>query len=281
MHERIPLPSWAGLATLDDRAIPLFHGALLIARDEYPDLDPGAYEQLVASHAAALRPQVDAAAYWPLKMMAINRYLFEEQGYTGDLETYDDPRNSYLNEVCERRLGIPLSLGLLQMEVARRLGLHLDGVSFPGHFLVRLPVDGGVLVMDPFNRGRPLDVDELRERALAHLDGAELDDHVLQQILHPASHRAILVRMLRNLYAVYVKAGDWERALRCIDRVLCLLPDNADALRDRGLCYFRMRHLRGAREDLSRYLQARPGAGDAERVRELLIVASGERSRLH
>lgn len=281
MHERTPLPNWAGLATLDDDAIPLFSSALLIARDEYPDLDPAVYESLIAAHTAALRPRVDAAAHWPLKMMVVNRYLFEEQGYAGNHETYDDPRNSYLNEVCERRLGIPLSLGLVQMEVARRLGLHLDGVSFPGHFLVRLPVDDGVLVMDPFNRGRPLDVDELRERALAHLDGAELDDQVLQQILHPASNRAILVRMLRNLHAVYVKAGDWERALRCIDRVLCLLPDNADALRDRGLCYFRMRHLRGARDDLTRYLQARPGAGDAQRVRELLIVASGDRSRLH
>ncbi|QCO67135.2 tetratricopeptide repeat protein [Luteimonas yindakuii] len=281
MHERTSLPSWSGLATLDDDAIPLFSSALLIARDEYPRLDHAVYEQLIEAHTRALRPRVDSAAHWPLKMMAINRYLFDEQGYAGNHEAYHDPRNSYLNEVCERRLGIPLSLGLLQMEVARRLGLGLDGVSFPGHFLVRLPVDGGVLVMDPFNRGRPLDVDELRERALAHLDGRDLDDQVLHQILHPASNRAILVRMLRNLYAVYVQRADWDRALRCVDRVLCLLPDDADALRDRGLCYFRLRHLRGARDDLARYLQARPGAGDAERVRELLIVASGERSRLH
>jgi regulator of sirC expression with transglutaminase-like and TPR domain len=99
----------------------------------------------------------------PLKMAAINRHLFDELGYSGDHDEYYDPRNSYLNQVFERRLGSPISLALVQMEVARRLGIPLDGVSFPGHFLVRLPVDDGVLVMDPFNGGRPLDVDELRD----------------------------------------------------------------------------------------------------------------------
>ena len=281
MHERPSLPNWRHFAALEDDAIPLFSSALLIAQDEYPELDPTVYDRLLDAHVAALRPRVESAAHWPLKMMAINQYLFEEQGYAGNHEAYYDPRNSYLNEVCERRLGIPISLGLVQMEVSRRLGLRLDGVSFPGHFLVRLPVDGGVLVMDPFNRGRPLDVDELRERAQPHLDGSEMDDQVLQQILHPASNRAILVRMLRNLHGLYVEADDWERALRCADRILCLLPDNAEALRDRGLCYFRLRHLRGAREDLSRYLMLKPGSRDADRVRELLVVASGERSRLH
>src|SRR5690606_39728457 len=124
-------------------------------------------------------------------------------GYTGNHDEYYDPRNSYLNEVFDRRLGNPISLAMVQMEVTRRLGLPLDGVSFPGHFLVRLPVDDGVLVMDSFNRGRPLDEDELRERAQAHLGGRAPDDEVLSWILNPASIRAILVRVLRNLHAVY------------------------------------------------------------------------------
>src|SRR3546814_11735804 len=96
-------------------------------------------------------------------MQAINRHLFEDLGYAGDHDQYYDPRNSYLNEVFERRRVNPISLAMVQMEVARRLGVPLDGVSFPGHFLVRLPVDDGVLVMDPFNRGRPLDVDRSEE----------------------------------------------------------------------------------------------------------------------
>ncbi|WP_024889402.1 SirB1 family protein [Luteimonas huabeiensis] len=281
MRERMTLPAWNGLATLDDAAIPLFATALLIARDEYPDLDPAVYDALVDAHVRALRPRVDAAAYAPMKMLEINRYLFEEQGYAGNHEAYYDPRNSYLNEVCERRLGIPISLALVQMEVSRRLDVPLDGVSFPGHFLVRLPVEGGVLVMDPFNRGRPLDVDELRERAVPHLDGSPMDDQVLQQILHPASHRAILVRMLRNLHGLYAEAEDWERALRCADRILRLAPDRVEALRDRGLCYLQLGHLPGARRDLGRYLLMQPDADDAHRVREALVVASAGAGRLH
>ena len=194
-------------------------------------------------------------------MAAINRHLFEELGFAGNNEHYYDPRNSYLNEVFERRLGIPISLAVVQIEVARRLGVPLDGVSFPGHFLVRLPVDDGILVMDPFNRGRPLDADELRQRARPHLNGEAPDDRALFQILKPATHRAILMRMLRNLHGVYAERDDWERAARSADRILSLSPDNADALRDRGLAYRKMGYRQGARADLARYLQLQSRSG--------------------
>jgi regulator of sirC expression with transglutaminase-like and TPR domain len=275
MRARLPLPDWNSLGTLDDAALPLLGTALLIARDEYPQLDPDLYDSLLHGHAAGMRAEIDAIDHWALKMQAINRHLFEELGYAGNHEAYYDPRNSYLNEVFERRLGNPISLALVQMEVARRLGVPLDGVSFPGHFLVRLPVDDGVLVMDPFNRGRPLDVDELRDRARPHLGGDAPDDEVLSQILHPASNRAILARMLRNLHGVYADAEDWERATRCADRVLSLLPNDADALRDRGMGYLQLGHRGGARADLSRYLQLNPRAGDAMRVRARLVELGG------
>src|SRR5690606_33230688 len=236
--------------------------ALLIARDEYPDLDPRHYERMVSQHVDQLRPRLEKIGQWPMRMMAINQYLFDELGYAGNHDEYYDPRNSYLNEVFERRLGIPISLALVQIEVARRLGMPLDGVSFPGHFLVRLPVDDGMLVMDPFNRGRPLDVDELRQRARSHL-GDVPDDDALSRILDPASNRAILVRMLRNLQGVYQERGDWERVVRSADRVLSLAPDNPEAHRDRGIGYLEMGHLAGAREDLRRYLLVHPDAEDA------------------
>ncbi|MDN5939813.1 MAG: transglutaminase-like domain-containing protein, partial [Salinisphaera sp.] len=191
------MPDWKSLARRDDESLPLLGTALLIAHDEYPGLDADLYDTLAQSHAAGMREEIDAIHHWALKMQAINRHLFEELGYTGNHEEYYDPRNSYLNEVFERRLGNPISLALVQMEVTRRLGVPLDGVSFPGHFLVRLPIDDGVLVMDPFNRGRPLDVDELRQRARPHLGGDEPDDDTLGEILNPASHRAILMRVLR------------------------------------------------------------------------------------
>ena len=275
------LPEWQALAALDDAALPLLDVALLIARDEYPDLDPGRYALRVQGHASHLRRAVERESRLALKMRTINRYLFEEVGYAGNHDEYYDPRNSYINEVFERRLGNPISLALVQMTVTREVGLPLDGVSFPGHFLVRLPVDNGVLVMDPFNRGRPLDVDELRERASAHLGGGVPDDDALSQILNPASNRAILVRMLRNLHGVYQKHGDWERAVRSADRVLRLLPDDCEALRDRGVGYLEIGHRAGAREDLQRYLQRQPGAPDAGRIRLRLIEAGLQPARLH
>jgi regulator of sirC expression with transglutaminase-like and TPR domain len=274
------LPDWNTLATLDDESLPLLPAALLIARDEYPDLEPAPYEALVQAHADHLRAEVAAIGQPPLKMAAINRHLFEEVGYSGNHDEYYDPRNSYLNQVLDRRLGNPISLAMVQMEVARRLDIPLDGVSFPGHFLVRLPVDGGLLVMDPFNGGRPLAVEELRERAKPHL-GQTPDDNVLLQILSPAPPRAILVRVLRNLHGLYAENREWDRAARSADRVLRLMPGQSEALRDRGLAYLELDHLRGARQDLARYLELAPDAADVESVRERLVEAGAARASLH
>jgi regulator of sirC expression with transglutaminase-like and TPR domain len=280
MTAHLSLPDWTMLARLADEQVPLLRSALLIAHDEYPDLDIAACEALVESHVDSLREEVAQIASAPLKMQAINHRLFDELGYAGNHDEYYDPRNSYLNEVLNRRLGNPISLAVVQMEVARRLGVPLDGVSFPGHFLVRLPVDDGVLVMDPFNGGRPLNADELRQRARPHF-GEDVPDEALMQILSPAPHRAILMRMLRNLYAVYSEKTDWSRAVRCADRILHLIPDNAEAMRDRGLGYLELGHYAGARRDLGRYLQQNPEASDVESIRERLIENGERGGRLH
>jgi regulator of sirC expression with transglutaminase-like and TPR domain len=280
MNAVFALPDWSALADLADDQVPLLGSALLIAHDEYPDLDAVACDALVEAHVTSLRPIVDQIDTAPLKMQAINHRLFDELGYAGNHDEYYDPRNSYMNEVLTRRLGNPISLALVQMEVARRLGIPLDGVSFPGHFLVRLPVDDGVLVMDPFNRGRPLNADELRHRARPHF-GDDVPDEALMQILDPAPPKAILVRMLRNLYTLYIETEDWARAVRCTDRILRLMPDNADALRDRGLGYSELGHLAGAQHDLGRYLQLNPDADDAETVRHRLVEQGSQRQRLH
>ena len=248
MREHFTLPDWSSLAVADDDRLPLLATALLIARDEYPELDADLYDTLLQSHAEHLRPQVEASDEWPLKMAAINQHLFEELGYKGDRDEYYDPRNSYLNEVFERRLGNPISLALVQIEVARRLGV-------------------------------PLDEEELRRRARPHLGGEAPDDHALGQILHPATHRAILMRMLRNLHGVYTDRDDWERAARCADRILRLAPDSSDALRDRGLAYLKMGHRHGARTDLARYLQLNPEAPDSGPLRERVVELSSAASR--
>ena len=273
------LPDWNALAGFDDDTLPLLGTALLIARDEYPELEADACDATLQRYADELRPVVADIEQWPLKMQAINRHLFEELGFAGNQSEYYDPRNSYLNQVVERRLGNPISLAMVQMEVARRVGMPLDGISFPGHFLVRLPVGDSVLVMDPFNRGRPLDVEELRQRAKPHLGGEMPDDEALYRILHPATHRAMLMRMLRNLHGVYAEQEDWERAVRSADRLLKLVPDNGEALRDRGLGYLKLGYRHGARQDLDRYLRLYPDAADAGPLRERLVELSSSTVR--
>lgn len=276
-----PLPDWNALATLGDDELPLLDTALLIARDEYPDLDAAGYSAQVDTYAEALRPQLDRDIDLPARLTAINRYLFEEVGFAGNNNQYDDPRNSYLNQVVDRKLGIPISLAVIQIEVTRRLGMALEGISFPGHFLVRLPVDDGILVLDPYNKGRPVSAEELRERASPHLGGQPPDDQQLLQILAPATHRMILVRMLRNLKGLYLEQGDWERVARSADRLLKLSPDTAEALRDRGLAYRELGYTKGAREDLARYLQLLPEADDLETIRASLIDLGTTRTRVN
>ena len=275
------LPDWNTLATLGDDELPLLDTALLIARDEYPDLDAAGYTAQVETYAEALRPQLDRDIDLPARLTAINRYLFEEVGFAGNNVQYDDPRNSYLNQVVDRKLGIPISLAVIQIEVTRRLGMALEGISFPGHFLVRLPVDDGILVLDPYNKGRPVSADELRERASPHLGGQAPDDQQLLQILAPATHRMILVRMLRNLKGLYLEQSDWERVARTADRLLKLSPDTAEALRDRGLAYRELGYTQGAREDLARYLQLLPEADDIESIRSSLIDLGTTRTRVN
>jgi regulator of sirC expression with transglutaminase-like and TPR domain len=275
------LPEWNSLASLGDDELPLLDTALLIARDEYPELDPHESRAAVDGYVQALRPKLNDDLDLPSRLTAINHFLFEELGFAGNHTQYDDPRNSYVNQVIERKLGIPISLAVIQIELTRRLGLPLDGVSFPGHFLVRLPVDDGILVLDPFNKGRPVSAEELKERASPHLGGQPPDDRQLLEILAPATHRMILARMLRNLKGLYIEAGDWERVARSADRLLRLGPETAEALRDRGLAYRELGHASGARADLARYLQLSPQAEDAETVRQALVELSGDRRRIN
>ncbi len=274
---------WHLLGASQDEEISLLRAALLIARDEYPDLDPDYYDQLCEGWRRAIAPSIERAKSPIGALQALNRFLYEEQGLSGNDEDYYDPRNSYINEVFERRLGIPISLGLLQIELASRLGMGMEGIAFPGHFLVRMPVQGGLMVLDPYQGGRSLDVDELRQRAQPHVEGGELGDQQLLQLLDPASHRAILTRMLRNLRSVYTEQGDLERALRCADRLLTVDPDLAAEYKERAELYRAIGYGKGAVEDLRQYLAMAPDAEDAALAHQMLVDAQREalRSRVN
>ena len=273
--------SWLQLRSARDEEIPLFESALLIAKDEYPHLADGDYEAQLTEYTQRLRQAVNPAEAPALQLRSLNNFLYEELGFSGDDQDYYDPRNSYLNDVLDRRLGNPISLAVVQMELARRLELPLQGVSFPGHFLVRLPLDEGIVVLDPFQKGRSLDAAELRRRARSHLETHDIDDQRLARMLEPASHRAILSRMLRNLKAVYSEREQWEKALRCCDRLLTVDSHQPSEYRDRGQLYLKLGHRRAARDDLRRYLALVPQADDADGIGAELAELGGDLPRLN
>ena len=258
--------SWATLRGAKDEDIPLFSSALLIAQDEYPTLAPAEYESQLQDYGERLRKVLDPTDTAASQLRTLNGFLFDELGFSGNEQDYYDPRNSYLNDVLDRRLGNPISLAVVQIELARRLDVPLEGVSFPGHFLVRLPLDEGIVVLDPFQKGRSLDAAELRRRARSHLDTHDIDDARLARMLEPASHRSILTRMLRNLKGVYAEREEWDKSLRCCDRLLTLDSHQPGEYRDRGQFYLKLGHVRAASEDLRRYLALMPQAEDADAV---------------
>ena len=265
----------------DDDAINLAEGALLVAACEYPDLDVGGWlarlEQIGVTLARRLRPDISAAD----KIIMLNRYLFDELGFCGNSDDYYDPRNSFLNDVLERKLGIPLTLAIVYMEVGRHLGLPLQGVSFPGHFLVKCALREGAVILDPYARGVSLGVDDLKARLAALGQAAVPSRSVVTGMLTAASQREILGRLLRNLKAVYARREAWLKALPIADHLIFLNPGQAEEYRDRGVVYRHLECFRAALFDLQSYLEMRPGAEDADAVRGQMIELRAAAARLN
>src|SRR5436305_6010826 len=196
---------------------------------------------------------------------ALNQSLFEELGFHGNTDEYYDPRNSYLNDVLDRKVGIPISLSVLYIAVGRRVGLPLEGVSFPGHFLVRLRMRAGVLVLDPFAAGAPQSEADLRERLQRVIPAGVTQDVPvselpLDQFLEAASHHQILARVLRNLKAIYRDNDQPERLLAVLNRMLLVAPAAAAELRDRGIVYQRLECHRAAPKQLTAHPEPHPPA---------------------
>lgn len=246
----------------DDR-IDLAEAALLIAREEYPELDVGAYLGRLDELAAVARLSVHPDSPAVEQIAQFNQFMFVERRFAGNRDNYYDPRNSYLNEVLDRRTGIPISLSLVYSEVAQRLDLPVYGVSFPGHFLVKY-VGTPEIIIDPFF-GIVITQQECTQR-LHGIYGPKA--RFEPRLLHPAGTREILVRMLSNLKQIYVDMADFDRALACVDRILLLQPDEPRELRDRGILYQRLECYAAALRDFERYLRLAPDDKAAELVRE-------------
>ena len=255
-----PLGAFAELLGCDDARIDLARACLMIAQDAYPQLELERYLGEIERMALRLRGRLPQDEGPEERIVALNQFLFEDLGYWGNAEDYYDPRNSYLNEVIDRKTGIPLTLSILYMEVGRRIGLPLQGVSFPGHFLVRLRLRAGMLVLDPFSGGAPQSESELRQRLQRVIpegvaDNVPVAELPLDQFLEPASNRQILARMLRNLKGIYRERHKLESMLDVLNRMLVVSPDAHAELRDRGIVYQRLECYRAALKDLSDYAE--------------------------
>ena len=248
------------VAASNARGTALAPAALVIARVESPRLDPEPYlARLDAMGDAARRAverQVSATGDTSAQggIRALNEYLFDDLRFTGNREKYEDPRNSCLNEVLERRTGIPLTLSIVYMEVARRAGLQMDGVNFPGHFLVRCPelTTGSHLVIDPFHSGALLSEHNCRLLLQKHV-GSEVA--FSRSLLAPATRLQILARMLLNLKRIYVHMRSFPQARDATELLLAITPSALSELRDRGLLAYHLNDVTGALRDLQTYLK--------------------------
>ena len=280
------LERFAEMLSREDGKIELASACLQIAEDAYPGLDVDGYVGEIERFAKRLRARLALDAVAEDRVIALNEFLFDDLGFSGNVDDYYDPRNSYLNEVLDRRTGIPITLAVLYMEIGRRIGLPFEGVSFPGHFLVRLPLRGGTLVLDPFSGGVPQSEGELRERLKRVIPrdaagGVPVAELPLDQFLEPASNRQILARVLRNLKGVYREKDNPERLLEVLNRMIIVAPESAAELRDRGLVYQRLECWRPARKDLADYLEREPDAADVDEVRATMVELSMRCARLN
>jgi regulator of sirC expression with transglutaminase-like and TPR domain len=250
------------LAALNGAGDGLASAALAIARVEYPNLDPIPYEQHLErmGEAAQGRLERHREARLDLRVAALNAYLYEELGFSGNRDHYDDPRNSFLNEVLDRRVGIPISLAVVYLEIGCRAGLRLEGVNFPGHFLVRAPAEPGTaftedLIIDPFHAGALLSEVDCRQLLRQHVgDEAAFD----RGLLSTATRQQIVVRMLVNLKRLYARMRSFPQARFASDLLIAVDPSALSELRDRGLLAYHMEDFPSALRDLEAYLRLMP-----------------------
>ncbi len=258
--------------------VPLARGALLIAKEEYPDLDIAGYLDQLATLAREAEPVVKAGDDGIEQIELLSYFLFEQKGFEGNRDNYGDPRNSFLNDVIDRRLGIPITLSLIYLEVGRRLGLNLYGISFPAHFLVKAVDSRGELVIDPFNGGAILSLDEIKAM-LTQVYGQPVDIH--PSFLKAVGGRQILIRMLRNLKTTYLAGADSMRALSVLDRILLLNPRSLDELMERGDLYEKLECFRAALDDFQSFLSQAPDHTAAETAREAVVRLSRQVARIN
>jgi regulator of sirC expression with transglutaminase-like and TPR domain len=247
--------------------VDLAKAALYVAQEEYPELDIPTYLVMLDRMADTLQQRLPETDY-PLKIIrTINQYVFDELNFRGNAIDYYDPRNSFLNEVLTRRVGIPITLSLVYLELAKRIGFPMAGVGMPGHFLIRPTLEEMAIFVDPFHQGEVLFEQDCRDRFQQMFgDSARME----RAHLEPISPTAFLVRMLANLKMIYIQKRDAPKALDAINRILLIYPEAISEWRDRGLIHYQQGQLESALLDLERYLYQSPEAADAYEIRRVI-----------
>jgi regulator of sirC expression with transglutaminase-like and TPR domain len=264
---------------VEDERIPLDRAALTIARTEYPELDFEPYLRRLGELANRVKARLPNVAGPAETIAGLNHVLFTEEGFRGNRENYYDPRNSFLNDVLQLKLGIPITLALVYMEVARRVGFPLFGVGMPGHFLLKhYDVEGRETLIDAFNNGAVVTERECQHR----LDEIYSGQLPLQpEFLLSVSRRQMLTRILNNLKNVYMAGRNFRKALEVVDLICAVYPRSPEDVKQRAMLRYSAGQMRGAVEDLEEYLRMSPDASDADEIRHTALSIRRSMARLN
>jgi regulator of sirC expression with transglutaminase-like and TPR domain len=254
---------------IDDERVDLLRAALTFSRIDEPALDVERYAHRVDELAARVATKIDDPDDPVQIIAALNDVLFREEVFRGNTVDYYSPRNSFLHHVLDRRLGIPITLALVYMEVARRVGFQLFGVGMPGHFLLKhYDVDGHSILIDAFERGSIVTEDDCRQK----LDNIYSGQVALQpEFLLPVTRRQMLTRMLNNLRSIYLSQRDFRRAVQVVDLILVIYPRSPEDMKQRAVLRYNLNDFRGALSDFEEYVKMSPDASDAEEIKQTAL----------
>jgi regulator of sirC expression with transglutaminase-like and TPR domain len=256
-------------AEIEDERVDLLRAALTFARIEDPALDIEHYahrvDELAVRVAAKIQDQDDPTQI----IAALNEVLFQEDMFRGNTVDYYSPRNSFLHDVLDRRLGIPITLAVVYMEVARRVGFQLFGVGMPGHFLLKhYDVDGRSILIDAFERGSIVSEEDCRQKLNSIYSGQVA---LQPEFLLPVTRRQMLTRMLNNLRSIYLSQRDFRRAVQVVDLILVIYPRSPEDMKQRAVLRYNLNDFRGALSDFEEYVKMSPDASDAEEIRQTAL----------
>lgn len=269
---------FTGMVQKPDSAIDLAKTALYIAKEEYPELDIDRYLQILDSLAREVANETNNPSNPEQILLQINHILFEKYDFHGNTENYYDPNNSFLNEVLDRKTGIPITLSLIYLEIGKRLGLKLEGIGFPGHFLLKYKEGGSAVYIDAFNKGILLTEEDCIQKIADMYQGQLVFQ---KEFLEPVSNKQFLTRMLNNLKSIYMKENNNVKALEVIERLLLINPDLPQEIRDRGMLHLSSGNNSLALKDLRYYIKSLPFAPDKEEIQRYIQILMGRIAALN